>query len=184
MRFQPRHLLPLGLLLVAVAAPAQTGRVELALTVSKREFTPDEPVRLQLRNGSSRPLFLIVERLPNVRTEKKERFPGVPVHERRKRKFFFRSDRWVYLTGGQARFAGALLKSGDAISFDTRIPQPANYRIYVRYWWVGTPEQEKELMRLDMKALEEKHADLARWLNTPTFRVKPAPPPQPASKAK
>lgn len=164
------------LLLVAAGALAQDARVELLVEENQRHFARNQPIRLRLVNGSARPLFLVVERRENARTEKGRRFPGVPVHERRKRKFFFRSDRWVYTSGEQARFAGALLPPGDAVRFEARFSLPANYRIYVRYWWMQTPEEEKEFLRLTMKELEEKYGDRAHWLNTPTFRVDPPVP--------
>jgi hypothetical protein len=102
------------------------------------------------------------------------------VHERRKRKFFFRSDRWVYTSSEQARFAGALLEPGDAVRFDTRFSLPASYRIYVRYWWMESDEEKKEFLKLDMKALEDKYGQRARWLNTSTFRIKAPPAAKPA----
>jgi len=178
-------LAALGFLLLSATPAAPQGKVELRLELAKpqREFAPDQTIPLRLSNGSSRPLYLIVERRTNVRTERGRPFPGVPVHERRKRKFFFRSDRWVYTSGEQARFVGALLGPGDAIRFDTRFAHPANYRIYIRYWWMETPEEEKEFLRLEMKALEKKYNRQARWLNTPTFRIK-APPPAPAPASK
>lgn len=161
----------LALLLLAGGAPADIGKVELALGDARGAFAPDQPVPLRLRNGSSRPLFLIIERRTNLRTEKGVRFPGVPVHERRMRKFLFRSDRWVYTSGHTARFEGALLPAGDALSFDSRIARPGNYRIYVRYWWMEKPEEEKEFLQLEMRALETKYGRRARWLQTPTFRI-------------
>lgn len=100
------------------------------------------------------------------------------MHERRKRKFSFRSDRWVYTSGGQACFAGAVLGPGHALRFDTRIGLLASYRIYVRYWWMGSAEEEKEFLKLDIKALEEKHSQRARWLNTLTLRIKAPPAPK------
>lgn len=171
-------LIGLALLGAAAVGAVPQGKVELRLEGGARWFAPDQAIPLVLENGSSRPLFLIVERRPNQRTEKGQRFPGVPVHERRKRKFFFRSDRWVYTSSERARFAGALLGPGDAFRFETRFSQPANYRIYIRYWWMQTPEEEKEFLRLDMKALEEKYNRQARWLNTPTFRVQAPPAPK------
>lgn len=170
----PRSGLLLLLLAATVAAPAQSGKVELEL-VEGRHFAPNQPIGLRLRNGSARPLFLIAERRSGLRTEQGRRFPGVPVHERRKRKFFFRSDRWVYTSTSQARFAGALLQPGDAIKFDTRATLPASYRIHLRYWWVETAEEEKELLRLDMKTLEEKYGQDAHWLSTPAFRIQAVP---------
>jgi len=162
------------LLLLAATSAAPQGKVELRLELAKpqREFAPDQAIPLRLSNGSSRPLYLIVERRANVRTERGRPFPGVPVHERRKPKFFFRSDRWVYTSSEQARFAGALLGPGDAVRFDTRFSLPANYRIYVRYWWMENEEEEKEFLKLTMQALEDKYGERARWLNTPTFRIK------------
>ena len=169
--------------LAATTSAAPQGKVELRLELAKpqREFAPDQAIPLRLSNGSSRPLYLIVERRGNLRTERGARFPGVPVHERRKRKFFFRSDRWVYTSSEQARFTGALLEPGDAVRFDTRFSLPASYRIYVRYWWMANEEEEKEFLKLTMQALEDKYGERARWLNTPTFRIK-APPAKPAPK--
>jgi len=68
---------------------------------------------------------------------------------------------------------------GDAVRFDTRFSLPASYRIYVRYWWMETEEEKKEFLKLTMQALEDKYGERARWLNTPTFRIK-APPAKPA----
>ena len=170
--------LSLGLLLLAAQASAQGAKMELLMEEDQRRFAPDQLIHLRLSNGSSRPLFMIVERRAHQRTEKGQRFPGVPVHERRKRKFLFRSDRWVYTSSEQARFAGALLQPGDALRFETRFSRPAGYRIYVRYWWMESAEEEKEFLQLDMKTLEEKYGRRARWLNTPTFRIQAPPAPK------
>jgi len=181
----PRRAFPGGILLclalLTSAGRAEEGKVELQLLdPERREFAPDETIPLRLVNGSAQPLYLVVERHARVRTEKGAAVPGLPVHERRKRKFFFRSDRWIYTSGGEARFTSAVLRPGDALRFQSRISRTGKYRIHLRYWWLETPEEEKEFLKLDVKTLEEKYNRRARWLDTPTFRIKGLPPPKPA----
>lgn len=170
----------LCLLLPAANTPAESGKVELVLADTGkqpgRQFLPNQPIPLLLSNDSSLPIFLIVERRSNQRTQKGVRLPGVPVHERRKSKFFFRSDRWVYTSGGEARFVGALLQPGDAVIFESRISLPARkYRIYVRYWPLKNEEDGKEYLQLDVKTVEEKYRRRARWVESPSFGIREPP---------
>lgn len=167
-------------LLGALLGLFSSNPAQLELVEASREYAPDQAIPVRLTNRGLTPLYLIAEVRTGVRTAQGRPLPGLPVYERRRQKFFFRSERWVYTTGQRARFRAAALAPGDSVSFSVSFSRPAKYKVHLSFWRqedIGDPEA---FLQLDVQEIEKRYQRQMRWTSTPSFRIRAPAPSQPA----
>lgn len=174
MHGRPRtfHLL-LFLAFASLGLPFTDNPARLELVETQRVYAPDEPIQVRLTNRGDTPLYLITEVRPGVRTAQGRRLPGLPVYERRRQKFFFRSERWVYAGREGARFRPAVLEPGDSVTFPVNFSPPAKYKVHLRYWRNKDIPDPAAYLKLAVEEVEERLGRKARWTSTPSFRIQP-----------
>lgn len=171
--------LPVALLLVWFGFPFKGSPVRLELVESSRVYAPAQAISVRLANQSDEPIYIITEVQGRVRTVNGKALPGVPVYERRRQKFFFRSERWAYSGVEAARFRPAALPSQDAVLFPVSFSAPAKYKVRLRCWRSRDIGDPGEFLKLNARQIEDRYGRKARWLSTPAFRIRSPVPPAP-----
>lgn len=155
----------------------------LELVEAVRIFAPKETIQVRLTNVGETPLYIITEVHRRVRTAQGRRLPGLPVYERRRQKFFFRSDRWVYRTNERARFRAAALEPGDSITFPVHFSRPSRYKVHLGYWRDKDIGDRKAFLKMDVQEIEKRYNRKVRWISSQSFRIRaPKAAPQPKKK--
>jgi len=165
-------------LLAQLGLPFKSKPARLELVEETRAYAPDQNIPVRLSNRSEEPIYLITEIKSGVRTEQGRRLPGQPVYERRRQKFFFRSERWAYSGVERARFRPAVLEPGDAVVFPVTFSAPAKYKVHLRFWRRKDIQDPEAFLQMNVMEIEERFERKAKWLSTPSFRIRA---PQPAA---
>ncbi len=165
------------LLVAAFAWPFTRGPARLELVENSRTYAPDQLIQVRLVNRGDTPIYFLTEvRRRGARTAQRRRLPGLPIYERRRRRFFFRVDRWVYATHGRARFRAAALEPGDSVVFRVSFAQPSKFKVHVSYWRTQDIGDANEFLQLGLEQIKQHYRKKMRWTSTPTFRIRsPAP---------
>ncbi|MBI4461650.1 MAG: hypothetical protein HY653_01985 [Acidobacteria bacterium] len=152
--------------------PFRKNPAKLELVEESRNYAPGENIQVRLTNRSDEPMYIITEVQAGVRTDQGKRLPGQPVYERRKHKFFFRSERWVYAGQRGARFRVASLAPGDSVVFPVSFSPPAKYKVHLRFWRTQDIGDSEQFLKLDVQQIEEQFNRKARWTSTASFRIR------------
>lgn len=177
--FEVRAHLLSALLLTALVWPAGSGPAELELVNARRVYAPAQAIQVRLTNRGTTPVYFMTEVRSGVRTQQGSRLPGLPVYERRRLKWPFRSERWVYATNEHARFRAATLAPNDSVVFTVNFSRPDKYKVHVAYWRQEDIGNAEAFLNLGVQEISKRYGNKLRWTSTPSFRIAaptPAPP--------